>query len=451
MVSMERVLVWGMAKSGIAAAKLLCAHGVYVRINDLKTREQLMPDIEALDDCEIDNCLGQDVMLLLDDVDTMVISPGIPADHKAANAAREKGVEVISEIELAYRFAKGYLVGVTGTNGKTTTTTLLGEMFKADCRDTHVVGNIGEPYSAHADATTENSVTVCELSSFQLETVSGFRPNISLILNLTEDHLNRHKTIENYARIKERVFMNQRTGDALVLNSADPITREMAKRAKCDVYWFARENAVERGAYSLNGKVYWTANGLTEEVMRVDEILLPGAHNLENALAAIAAAKCAGLENTVIVSTLKSFKGVEHRIETVKVVNGVTFINDSKGTNPDSTIKAIESMRAPTVIILGGSSKNNDFGPMARVMTASPVEFAVLIGDTGKQIGQALKDAGFEDSEYLGYDFEAAIRHAAAKCRAGWNVLLSPACASFDMFRDFEHRGEEFKRIVNEL
>ncbi len=448
---MKRVIVWGMAKSGIAAAALLARQGYFVRINDLKTREQLKPDIDQLDGLKIEDKLGCDIMTLLDDVDTMVISPGIPADHKAANAAREKGVEVISEIELAYRFTRGYIAGVTGTNGKTTTTTLLGEMFKTAGRDTHVVGNIGEPYSAHADRTREDSVTVCELSSFQLETVSGFRPNVSLILNLTEDHLNRHHTIENYARIKERVFMNQTPEDALVLNYMDPITRDMASRAKCRVCWFARGEAVEQGAYAMGDTVYWAWNGSTEEIMRVSEILLPGAHNLENALAAIAAAKCAGLSNQVIADTLRSFKGVEHRIETVRTVNGVTFINDSKGTNPDSTIKAVECMKAPTVILLGGSSKQSDYGPMSRVILHSNIRFAVLIGDTAHVIEKALRDAGFTAMEGAGYDFEKAIRLAASHAQPGWNVLLSPACASFDMFKDFEHRGEEFKRIVNEL
>ncbi len=448
---MKRVIVWGMAKSGIAAAALLARHGFFVRINDLKTREQLKPDIDQLDGLDIEDRLGCDIMTLLDDVDTMIISPGIPADHKAANAAREKGVEVISEIELAYRFTKGYIAGITGTNGKTTTTTLLGEMFKAAGRDTHVVGNIGEPYSAHADSTGENSATVCELSSFQLETVSSFRPNVSLILNLTEDHLNRHHTMENYARIKERVFMNQTPEDALVLNYLDPITRDMAGRANCRVYWFARGEAVERGAYSLDDAVYWTENGKTEEIMRVSEILLPGAHNLENALAAVAAAKCAGLSNQVISDTLKSFKGVEHRIETVRTVNGVTFINDSKGTNPDSTIKAVECMKVPTVILLGGSSKQSDYGPMSQVILHSNVKFAVLLGDTAEVIAKALRDAGFTQMEFAGYDFEKAIRLSASHAQPGWNVLLSPACASFDMFKDFEHRGEEFKRIVNAL
>ncbi|MBR5378975.1 MAG: UDP-N-acetylmuramoyl-L-alanine--D-glutamate ligase [Clostridia bacterium] len=445
---MQRVLVWGMAKSGIAAAKLLCQKGLYVRINDLKTRESLKPDIDALDSLKLDDRLGEDVLTLLDDVDTLVISPGIPADHKAANLARQKGIEVISEIELAWRFSKGFLVGVTGTNGKTTTTTLIGEIFRAAGRDTKVVGNIGEPYSAHAGETTDESVTVCELSSFQLETISSFRPDISLILNLTEDHLNRHKTIENYAHIKERVFMNQQAGDALVLNYDDPITRDMAHRAKCDVYWFSRSEEVEKGAFVRDGMVMWNDGNTVSPILPAKDIRIPGKHNLENALAAAAAAMIAGIPAETVVRTLRTFSGVEHRIETVCTKDGITYINDSKGTNPDSTIKAVETMTAPTVIILGGSVKNSDYAPMAKVIVNSKVKRAVLIGDTAQAIEKALREAGFTDIANEGYDFEAAVRRARDMASEGWNVLLSPACASFDMFRDFEHRGEEFKRIT---
>ena len=448
---MKRVLVWGMAKSGIAAAELLCRAGYAVRINDLKTNEQLKDDIKPLEGFQYENRLGEDVMTLLDDVDTMIISPGIPADHKAAKAAREKGIEVISEIELAYRLSKGMLIGVTGTNGKTTTTTLIGEIFKAFGKDTHVVGNIGEPYALHALKTGEESVTVCELSSFQLETVKDFRPNISLILNLTEDHLNRHKTMENYARIKERVFMNQKDEDCLILNHDDPITREMAARAACRVYFFSRQREVKGTYVDPDGYVIWNDGDKKTCIIKADEIYIPGKHNLENALAAAAACKCAGVPDEIIASTLKSFKGVEHRIEFVKKVNGVSYINDSKGTNPDSTIKAVECMKADTVILLGGSEKNSDYTELSQVIRASRVKYAVLLGDTGEKIGEALKKAGFDAMEYTGHDFEKAIRCAASHAKEGWNVLLSPACASFDMFKDFEHRGEEFKRIVDLL
>ena len=445
---MKRVLVWGMAKSGIAAAKLLCDAGVFVRINDLKSYEELKDDLKPLENCNYENRLGEDVMTLIDDIDTMIISPGIPADHKAAVAAREKGVEVISEIELAYRFTKGLIVGVTGTNGKTTTTTLIGEIFKNLGKDTHVVGNIGEPYSLHAMKTTPESVTVCELSSFQLETIKNFKPDISLILNLTEDHLNRHKTMENYARIKERVFSNQTSNETLILNYDDEITRKMAQDAHCKVIWFSTKEPVH-GIYAQGSSILWN-DGTTEcKLMNVGEIYIPGQHNLENALAAAAAALTAGVPADTVTYTLKTFKGVEHRIEFVRTVDGISYINDSKGTNPDSTIKAVNCMKVPTVIMLGGSEKNSDYSEMAKVIKNSNVRYAVLLGDTGMAIGKALEAAGFDQMEYTGYDFRKSIECACAHAAEGWNVLLSPACASFDMFKDFEQRGEVFKSIVN--
>ena len=446
---MQRVLVWGMAKSGIAAAKLLCDAGAFVRINDLKSFEELKDDLKLLEDCTYENRLGEDVMDLIDDIDTMIISPGIPADHKAAKAAREKGVEVIGEIELAYRFTKGKIIGITGTNGKTTTTTLIGEIFKNDGKDTHVVGNIGEPYSLHAPLTQADSVTVCELSSFQLETIQSFKPNVSLILNLTEDHLNRHKTMENYGRIKERIFLNQNEDDTLLLNYDDEMTRQMEERANCKVLWFSLRQPV-KGIYSLDdGQIVWDDGNTEFVLMHADEVLIPGRHNLENALAAAGAALIAGVHPNTVAEALRTFKGVEHRIEFVRMVDSIQYINDSKGTNPDSTIKAVSCMKAPTVILLGGSEKNSDYSEMAKVI--SNIRYAVLLGDTGRAIGEALSKAGFDRYEYTGYDFKKSILCARDHAENGWNVLLSPACASFDMFKDFEQRGEIFKSIVNSL
>ena len=441
-------MVWGMAKSGIAAAKLLAQKGYYVRINDLKTREKL-EGIEELDGLNIDWRLGENAEELLSDIDTLVMSPGIPADHRIAEKAREMGIHVFGEIELAYLFAQGMLIGVTGTNGKTTTTTLLGEISKAWGKNTIVVGNIGEPYAAHVTELDEDSMTVCELSSFQLETVETLKPEVALILNLTEDHLNRHKTMEKYASIKERIFMNMESG-SVILNADDPITTEMAKRVKCNVVWFSRKKEVPAGAFVRDGKIIYR-DGTDTEIIETDKIGIPGPHNLENALAAVAAAMCAGAPVGIIRDTLIAFKGVEHRIETVRTVNGITYINDSKGTNPDSTIKAVETMTKPTVILLGGSEKYSDYTLMCEIIKISTVKYAVLLGDTGEAIGKALDKAGFTAKEYVGHDFEKAILTATAHASEGWNVLLSPACASFDMFSCFEERGEKFKDIVNKL
>ena len=351
---MKRIMVWGMAKSGIAAAKLLAEKGFFVRINDLKTADKL-EGIDVLSGLPIDNKLGMPADGLLSDIDTLVMSPGIPADHKVANTAREMGIKVIGEIELAYLFGKGKLIGITGTNGKTTTTTLLGEISKAWGKNTIVVGNIGEPYAAHVNELDEESCTVCELSSFQLETIETMKPDVALILNLTEDHLNRHKTMEKYASIKERVFMNMDTG-SVILNADDSITTKMAENVKCRVVWFSRKKEVSIGAFVRDGKVIYR-DGTDTEIIETSLIGIPGPHNLENALAAVAGAMCMGAPVDVIRETLIAFKGVEHRIETVRTVGGITYINDSKGTNPDSTIKAVETMTKPTVILLGGSEK----------------------------------------------------------------------------------------------
>lgn len=447
----KHALVWGMARSGIAAAKLLCDAGAYVRINDLKTREQLDGAIDTLKIDGIEWRLGEKVEDVLDGIDLMIISPGIPVSHPAVALARDRGIEVIGEVELAFRLGKGRVVGVTGTNGKTTTTTLLGEIFKNAGRISYVVGNIGDPYSAYSARMKEDDMVVCELSSFQLETVDTFHPEISLILNLTEDHLNRHGTMENYARMKERVFENQSGDDSVILNFDDPITRKMADDANCRVVWFSRKQKIEFGAYVEDGFIVFAENGTKTPVCRVEDVYIPGPHNLENALAATAAAICAGVPAPVIRHTLRTFRGVEHRIETVRTLDGVKYINDSKGTNPDSTIKAVETMKEPTVILLGGSEKNSDFTEMCRIIGENPIIYAVLIGKTGERIGEALKASGFTAFEYAGYDFEKAISVARAHSVKGGNVLLSPACASFDMFSDYEARGREFKRIVNAL
>ncbi len=445
----KRALVWGMARSGIAAAKLLNDAGAFVRINDRKTASELGDCMDILKTDGIEWRLGEPVEGLLDDIDIMVISPGIPVSHPAVALARSKGIEVIAEIELAYRLGRGHLVAVTGTNGKTTTTSLLGEIYKNAGRIAYVVGNIGDPYSAYASRMKSDDMVVCEVSSFQLETIVDFKPEISLVLNVTEDHLNRHGTFEAYAEMKARVFKNQRGSDCVILNYDDPVTRAMKDGCQCDVEWFSRTETPPAGAYVSDGFISYKSGETQVNVCRVEDVYIPGPHNLENALAATAAALRSGVPAPVVRHTLRTFRGVEHRNEAVRTLNGVKYINDSKGTNPDSTVKAVLTMNKPTVIILGGSEKDSDFAPMCRVIADSEVKYAVLIGDTGKRIGDALAGAGFTAFEYVGYDFVKAINVARERAVDGGNVLLSPACASFDMFNDFEHRGDEFKRIVN--
>ena len=450
-MQIRKALVLGMARSGAAAARLLHARGCEVTICDVKTKEQFGG---ALDDLNVQGVhwrLGEDPVSLVEGMDALIVSPGVPDTHPAVARARELGVEVMGELEYAYRESMGLLLAVTGTNGKTTTCTLLGEIFKNAGRRTWVVGNIGAPYAQAVLKMRAGDVTVCEVSSFQLETVSQFHPAVAAVLNVTEDHLNRHGSMENYIALKERVFANGREGDVTVLNYDDAITRAMAARTRAKVVWFSRSGAAPSGALVREGRIVFVDEAGARAVCAVEEIGIPGPHNLENALAAAAMAMAAGVPAPVVRHTLRAFQGVEHRLEFVREVDGVRYINDSKGTNVDSTLWAVRSMTAPTVIILGGSYKKADYHPLGREMARGNIAHAVLIGDTADAIEAALRDEGFTACVRAGYDFEKAVATARALAAPGGNVLLSPACASFDMFTDYEARGREFKRIVKGL
>jgi len=449
----KKVMVLGMARSGVAAAKLLDSLGAYVCVSDQKTREQLGEAVKPLEECaNVEWRLGEPAEELLAGQDILVISPGVPIDSAVVKKAEALGIEVIGELELGYRTGKGLLVGITGTNGKTTTTTLVGEIFKNNGKQTYVVGNIGFPYTAVSGEMKEEDVTVCEVSSFQLESVREFRPKVSAILNITEDHLNRHYTMENYASVKCRIFENQDSDECVVLNWDDAMLRELAKNAKCQVIWFSRREVPPFGAFVSEGNIVYGTNEDNRVICPADEVYIPGPHNLENALAAAAMTLAAGVPAPVIRHTLRTFKGVEHRIEFVRELDGVRFINDSKGTNADSTIKAVETMNRPTVLLMGGSDKHVDFTAMCEIIKKSPyIAHVVLIGQTAKQLGETLEKVGYTAFEHAGYDFRAAIEKAFELAEAGGNVLLSPACASFDMFKDYEQRGEIFKEIVRSL
>ena len=437
-------LVVGLARSGVAAAMLLTAKGYAVRLNARKTKEELGEALLPLKGLKnIEYRLGEAPEGLLTGVDLAVVSPGVPIDHPVVRAAAEKGVELIGEMELASRYGKGRLVAVTGTNGKTTTSTLTGEIFKNAGKLTYVVGNIGLPYSAVAIDTRAEDVTVCEVSSFQLETISAFHPELSAILNITQDHLNRHRTMENYIRLKARIFENQTGTDVTVLNYDDPVLRGMEQLPGCRVVWFSRAQVPPLGAFVKDGMIVYGEAESFRPVCAAAEVRIPGPHNLENALAATALAMEGGVPAPVIRHTLRTFKGVEHRLEFVRTLDGVRYINDSKGTNVDSTLKAIETMTQETVMIAGGSSKKVDMLPLARALQGSKVTHVVLCGDTAQE------KVGYQNVHHAGMDFEKAIRMARSLAAPGGNVLLSPACASFDLFADYEHRGAEFKRIVN--
>ena len=358
---------------------------------------------------------------------------------------------MVGELELAWSLMQGDVLAISGTNGKTTTTTLLGRIFENAGRVMHVAGNIGYPLSAVAIESRKDDVTVVEVSSFQLESVKTFHPHVAALLNITEDHLNRHGTMAQYIRLKQRIFENQTERDFAVLNMDDPVLLKMAGKLKAQIAFFSRTQPVQNGAFVDGGKIVWQWNGARRAICDADQLLIPGPHNLENALAATAMASAVGVPAPVIRHTLQTFSGVEHRIEKARVFQGVTYINDSKDTNVDSTIKAVQSMKAPTVLLLGGYDKHTDFMPLCReIVACGRITDVVVMGETARQIREQLEEAG-----YGRVTRAVSLRDAVDKARAlavsGGNVLLSPACASFDMFRDYEHRGAMFKEIVASL
>lgn len=447
----KKVLVCGMARSGVSAAQCLYELGARVTISDSKAEEKLAEALQPLEGMDIRRCLGDQAQPAdLESYDLAVTSPGIPMQAPILRAVQAAGVPLIGELELGAQVSRAPLYAVTGTNGKTTTTTLIGEIFRNLGKTTYVVGNIGYPFTTCALQCGEEDVAVAEVSSFQLETITTFHPHIAVMCNITEDHLNRHGTMEEYIRVKERIFENMGQGDYAVLNLDDPIVRGMAERIPCAPAFFSRRQEVETGAYLEGEEVVFSLNGHKKRVLRADEIRIPGEHNLENALAATALTMLAGVPAPVVRHTLKTFPGVEHRIETVRTVEGVTYINDSKGTNVDASIRAVRAMKVPTVLLAGGYDKHTDFLPLAREILASKIHTVVVLGDTAEQIERALRAVGFESILHA-KTFEEAVLLARSCAREGENVLLSPACASFDMFQDYEERGRVFKEIVSRL
>ncbi len=448
----KKVLVTGMARSGIAAAQLLRSAGAQVTVNDSKTAEELGEGLSVLQGLELEWQLGCPAEPLLPGKDVLVISPGISVNAGFVQKAREMGLYVIGELELAWQLSQGALVAVTGTNGKTTTVSLLGEVFKNAGRVTHVVGNIGYPYSLAAMVSQPEDVIVCEVSSFQMETADTFHPHVALLTNITEDHLNRHGTMEVYTEMKMRLFRRQTADDWAVFNADDPGLKGLSRQVRSRVIQFSRKKEVREGAFVREGEIVFRLDGRERTVCHVEEVRIPGPHNLENALGAVCCAAVMEVPLPVIRHTLRIFRGVEHRIESVRVLDGVEYFNDSKGTNVDSTLKAVETMTRPTVLILGGYDKKVSFDPLSREIQArrDMIRETVLIGETAPQIEESLRRAGYDHILRAG-----SLKEAVMTCRQiaeeGWNVLLSPACASFDMFKDYEERGRIFKMIVNEL
>jgi UDP-N-acetylmuramoylalanine--D-glutamate ligase len=444
----KRVIVVGLAKSGISAIKVLSQIGAKVTVTDIKKADQLSDIIEAIKPYVQDIIVGEHPHAL-DQYDIAVMSPGVPLDLPFVIQMKTAGIHIIGEIELAYLLCKGKFIGITGTNGKTTTTALTGEIFEASGLSYNVVGNIGLPAVSKALEATEETFMITEISSFQLETIENFHAKVAAVLNLTPDHLNRHKTMENYIAAKARIFENQDETDALVLNYDDMPTRELANLTKSRVHFFSRKTQIGQSAYIENGQIILNCCGNTEPVCLVSDLLIFGRHNEENALAAALICRLAGLDVTTIAQGLKSFKGVEHRIEYTATVEGRKFYNDSKGTNPDSTICAIEAMAVPTHLIAGGYDKDSDFGPMFDVF-GDKIKSLILLGATKQKIADVAREKGFE-AIVLVESMEEAVRVAFERSQNGDAILLSPACASWDMYDNFEKRGEHFKACVRNL
>ena len=445
----KRVLVIGMARSGVQAAHLLIRHGALPVLNDIKRRDAFGTALDSLNDQPVEWRLGEDPVKLLDEADALIISPGVPIDSPAVLEAQKRGIYMAGELELAAQFAEGTLIGITGTNGKTTTVTLLDTMFKEAGMSSWLSGNIGTPFSLVAQSARPGDMLVTEVSSFQLESIDTFHPRAAAVLNVTEDHLIRHYTMECYIAMKRRIFENQKAGDLAVLNRDDPICVSMAEGLKARIAWFSRKGEVEQGAFVRDGQLTVRLDGNEWALLPVEEIGIPGPHNLENAMAAAVIAMDLNVPPEAAARTLRAFKGVEHRIEFVRELDGVRYINDSKGTNPDSTVKAVDTMNRPTVLILGGYDKHVSFEPLARHIAESPqIAELVIIGATKEQLRRELAAAGTV-TPHEAETFEDAVTLCRQLAKPGWNVLLSPACASFDMFTCFEERGERFKAIVN--
>ena len=452
MLKGKKYLVVGLGKSGIAAAKVLIELGADVTVQDQKRSEDIDAGLVQYFNNHNATCyFGKDPKPGVK-YEAVIMSPGAPLTIPFVVEAEHNGAEVISEIELAYRLGKGQHVAITGTNGKTTTTTLTGEIFEEAGKKTKVVGNIGVAVVREAVNADDDTVFVTEVSSFQLEPIVQFHPHISAILNLTPDHLDRHKTMQGYIDAKARIFENQGPDDYFVVNKDDAPTWELAGRAKATVVPFSRKEVLDFGAYVEDGViVVKDKEGVVHQVCGAKELHIPGAHNLENALAATAIAFCAGISTEVIARVLRDFAGVEHRLELVRVVDGVKYINDSKGTNPDSSIKALEAMETPVLLIAGGYDKKSSYEEFIKAFDGK-VKKLLLLGVTAPAIRDTALALGYPEADILMCkDMDECVRQAAKLAVEGDTVLLSPACASWDMYSSYEQRGAHFKSCANNI
>jgi UDP-N-acetylmuramoylalanine--D-glutamate ligase len=442
----KRVLVVGLARTGVATALFCAGRGAAVTATDSRNETEIGDAVTKVHGAGVKLELGGHNESTFLHQDLIIPSPGVPADGALLHAARAKGVTIWSEIELAHRFRQGKLIGITGSNGKTTTTSLVEHILRTASFPTILAGNIGTPLISCVERMTHDTVTVVELSSFQLELIQDFRTDISVFLNLTPDHLDRHHTMEFYTKAKARIFQNQTEEDFALLNADDPATTPLAP-TRPRVYWFSRRQRAAQGAFLRGGDIVFRDDGKEEVVLQSDEVPLPGAHNLENVLAAIAAAQIAGASAKAVAEGVRSFAGVEHRLEFVAEINGVRYFNDSKATNVDATLKALDSFPGRILVILGGKDKGSDYTALRAALRERAI-LALLIGAAADKISNQID--GSVPIERAG-TLERAVEIASQAARAGDVVLLAPACASFDQFENYEHRGRVFKALVHEL
>jgi UDP-N-acetylmuramoylalanine--D-glutamate ligase len=444
----KRVLVVGLGKSGIAAARFLKARGAQVTVSDIRPAG-LIAELPALLDAGIMVETGSHGILTFRRQDLIVVSPGVPLSTPELSTVRALGIPIIGEFELGAQFLQGQVVAITGSNGKTTTTTLIGEIFKASGKPTLVGGNIGRPVVDMVAEANAETWSVLEVSSFQLETIETFQPRIALVLNITPDHLDRHGSFEAYAAAKTRITENQTADDFLILNAEDEPTKLVAAKTRAQIYWFSPRRQVKQGAFVHGESIFFraTEGGEAEPVLPVAEIPLAGAHNVENVLAAVCAARLAGVDAHVIREAVAAFHAVEHRLEFVRELNGVRWFNDSKATNVDATAKAVEAFPGGIYLILGGKDKDSDYSTLSPLLRAR-VKAVITIGSAAEKIESHL--AGVVKIERAG-TMDRAVAWAQKEAKSGDVVLLAPACSSFDQFENYEHRGRVFKQLIGAL
>lgn len=446
----KQVTVLGLARSGEAAASMLSKLGAHVLVSDLKSEEQLKDAVSRLanEHPQIRFRLGGHPDEIIDSAELVVKSPGVPIDIPVLRKARERGIPVIDEVELAYRVCRAPIIAITGTKGKSTTSTLLGRMLtRHRSGNVIVAGNIGKPITRYVLELTESDLLVLEVSSFQLEATVNFAPEVSVILNIKQDHFDRHSSIADYASAKYRIFANQTGDDYTVLNADDPLTLACANRTRAKVILFSSQQRLDKGIYVEGGEIVARYGGSRIAVLKQDEIRIPGRHNRENAMAAVAASLIYGVDVGIIGDVLRDFPGLEHAIEFVDEVRGVRFINDSKSTNVISLKAALESLNGSVILIMGGRDKGNDYTPL-NLLVKEKVSHLILIGESADKIQESI---GVYTESHGAEEMEDAVNLAYSLANSGDTVLLSPACASFDMFRDYAERGAIFKEMVGKI